>query len=68
MAPKTNAEGLALVLTKISRAELAKELNLSRQLIYRWDEIPFKYVLDVERITGVPRNQIVPQTAAIFRS
>ncbi len=64
--PKTNAEGLALVFSKISRAKLASELGVVRQLLYRWDEVPFKYVLDVERITGVPRHEIVPETAAFF--
>lgn len=65
--PKTNAEGLALVLTKITRPELARRLDLSRQLLHRWDHVPLKYLLKVEQITGIPRDQILPEMAALFR-
>lgn len=62
--PKTNSEGLALVLTKITRPDLARHLELSRQFLHKWDEVPIKYLKQVEQITGVPREDILPE---IFR-
>lgn len=62
--PKTNAEGLALVFTKVSRPELARQLELSRQFIHKWREVPMKYLIKVERISNVPREHILPE---IFR-
>lgn len=66
MKPKTNAEGLALVLTKISRPALARHLGLSRQLLHRWTEVPLKYVGGTAAATGLPKSHILPQTAKIF--
>lgn len=67
--PKTNREGLDLVFSKISRPELAAALDVTKQALYQnaWKyEVPFKYLLDVERITGIPRDCILPETAAVF--
>lgn len=67
MKPKTNAEGWALVRSKIKRADLAIALELSRQFLYKWDEVPVKYLVDVERISGIPRDQILPELATLFK-
>lgn len=41
-------------------AKLARGLGLKRQAIYQWDKVPAERVLEVERITGVPRSQLRP--------
>lgn len=41
-------------------AQLASQLGIARQAIYQWSRIPAERVADVERITGVPRNELRP--------
>ena len=43
-------------------AHLAKLLSVSRQLVYYWlkTEVPLKRCADVERVSGVPREQLRP--------
>lgn len=43
---------------------LARKLKISRQAIWRWDSIPIKRLLDVERASGIPREELRPD---IFR-
>ncbi len=66
--PKTNAEGWALVCSKIKKAHLAREIGRSKQLLHLWREVPLKYVLDVEKASGVPRAHILPEMAALFKN
>jgi DNA-binding transcriptional regulator YdaS (Cro superfamily) len=37
---------------------LAKQLKISKGAVSQWDRVPVNRVLDVERITGIPRQQI----------
>jgi predicted DNA-binding protein YlxM (UPF0122 family) len=46
--------------TPNSRKEIAEKLKLSRQAIYQWKRVPVDYVLILERLTGVPRQEIRP--------
>lgn len=39
---------------------LAKALGITAEAIYVWKEVPVMRVLDVERITGVPRTELRP--------
>ena len=39
---------------------LAAQLGIKPQAISQWDEVPPLRVLAVERITGVPRNELRP--------
>jgi len=39
---------------------LAEQLGISAQALSQWDRVPHKRVLDVERITGVPRHELRP--------
>lgn len=39
---------------------LSLKLGLSRGAVSQWDRVPAERVLDVERITGVPRETIRP--------
>lgn len=67
--PKTNAEGLALVWTKIYPAELARQLTdrgfkISRAGTTKWKAVPQDRVNLVAEITGIPREHILPEVYA----
>lgn len=47
-----------------SQAQLARALGLSRAAISQWREIPVKRVLEIERVTGVSREQLRPDLYA----
>lgn len=74
--PTTNAEGLALVWTKIYPAELARQLSMlafertprgktiSRAAASKWRAVPLDRVNDVAEITKIPREHILPEVYA----
>ena len=39
---------------------LARLLGVTRSAISQWDRVPVERVLDVERLTGVPRHNLRP--------
>ncbi len=39
-------------------AKLAAELDLTRQTVHNWTQVPADRVLRVEQITGIPREEI----------
>lgn len=39
---------------------VARELGLTRQAVNKWDEIPTKHVLAIERLSGVTRYELRP--------
>lgn len=41
-------------------AKLAAILNITSQAISQWDRVPIERVLEVERLTGVPRYEQRP--------
>lgn len=41
-------------------AQLAKALGINRQVIYRWPQVPSRRIVDIERLTGVPREELRP--------
>jgi len=41
-------------------AQLAAELGIARQAIYQWTRVPVARVVEIERITGVPRSELRP--------
>ncbi len=43
-----------------SAAKLAERLSIKRQAVYQWEQVPLDRVVDVERITGVPRELLRP--------
>lgn len=45
---------------------LAAALGIKHQALYSWKRVPAERVLDMERITGIPRHEIRPDLAAIF--
>ena len=40
--------------------KLGQELGISHAAISQWDQVPPLRVLEVERITGVPRHELRP--------
>lgn len=45
---------------RVKRRELAHQLGITAQAISQWTRVPVERVLDVERITGVPRHELRP--------
>ena len=45
---------------------LATALGIKHQALYGWTRVPAERVLEMERITGIPREEIRPDLAAIF--
>lgn len=39
---------------------LAEKLQITAEAIYQWPKCPVKRVLEVERISGVPRHELRP--------
>lgn len=42
------------------RHQIARELGLAPSSVWRWAEVPAERVVDVERITGIPRHVLRP--------
>lgn len=42
------------------KTALARELKISPAAISQWDDVPTGRVLEVERLTGIPRQQLRP--------
>lgn len=41
-------------------ARLAKMIGVTRSAVHQWPRIPAERVLEVERVTGVPRHELRP--------
>lgn len=52
--------GFKLVLTRVTKSQLAKGLGITRQSITRWKKIPIHHVKLVSEITELPREKILP--------
>lgn len=61
---RTDEEGFALVLTKTTRAEIARHLGIKKQNLTRWKKVPPHHVKGVSELTGLPREQILPSMYA----
>ena len=42
------------------KSRLAEALGISPGAITQWDRIPAERVIDIERITGIPRHELRP--------
>jgi DNA-binding transcriptional regulator YdaS (Cro superfamily) len=47
--------------------KLARALGIRQQSLWKWREVPTERILDVERATGIPREELRPDLAEIFR-
>jgi len=48
------------------RGELAAALNITSGAISQWTQVPPDRAVAVEQVTGIPRNRLCPEMAAIF--
>lgn len=46
------------------RTKLAEALSISRSAVYQWDICPIKRALEIEGLTGVPRERLRPDIYA----
>lgn len=46
------------------QAKLARGLGITRGAVGKWTRIPERWLLDVERLTGIPRNKLRPDLYA----
>jgi DNA-binding transcriptional regulator YdaS (Cro superfamily) len=42
------------------QAALARQLGLTRAAVNRWRMVPSKWIVEIERLTGVPREKLRP--------
>ena len=40
--------------------KLAKALGIARTAPYQWQQVPTRHIVEIEQITGVPREQLRP--------
>lgn len=45
---------------KVRSSHIARELGLTHGTISQWKAVPVHHVLDVERLTGIPRHELRP--------
>ncbi len=58
-------DGMGLIRAKRGLpAKVAHDLGLTRAAVLKWKKVPGERVVEVERITGIPREQLRPD---IFR-
>ena len=62
--PRTDEEGLALLLTKTTKADIARHLGIKKQNLTRWKKVPPHYVAQLSELTGLPREYILPSVFA----
>jgi DNA-binding transcriptional regulator YdaS (Cro superfamily) len=41
-------------------ARLAAGLGISRQTIYLWKRVPEHWIIEIERVSGIPRHELRP--------
>ena len=44
----------------VKPTHLARELGITHGAVFQWDRVPAERVIDVERITGIPREELRP--------
>lgn len=47
-----------------NKSELARRLGVTHQAVQQWTVIPLRNLLEVERVTGVPRKILRPDLYA----
>ena len=41
-------------------AKLAAKLGVSRQAVSKWEDVPMRHIIAIEKATGVPRERLRP--------
>ena len=52
--------GMELILGAVGFRELARRLGISHAAVSQWDEVPAHRIVDIERVTGIPRERLRP--------
>ena len=47
-----------------SRTELARRLGISHPAVFQWEWVPISRVPEIERLTGIPREELRPDIYA----
>lgn len=53
--------GLQLLKATTNISKLAADLGISRIAIYHWKKVPAKWLIEIEKITGIPRQELRPE-------
>ena len=54
-------DGMSLIRAERGlQARLARELGITSAAVAKWQRVPEDRLLDVERISGIPRNKLRP--------
>jgi DNA-binding transcriptional regulator YdaS (Cro superfamily) len=53
-------EALRRAVDKLGLVGIARSLGISKQAVSQWEEVPPLRVLEVERLSGVPRHELRP--------
>lgn len=65
---KADAAGLAKVIEKLREehprphAYIASQIGISRQAVGTWKSVPPRFLVQIEKLSGIPRDQILPHT------
>ena len=60
--PLSNKQGLKIAIkTAGGLRALARLLGITHQAVAQWDKIPAERILEIERVTGVPRGVLRPE-------
>ena len=52
--------GLQLLKATTNVSKLASELGVSRMAVYQWKEVPANRLVEIEQLTGIPRQDLRP--------
>ena len=53
LAPPPNGHGF-------TKTQLAAMIGVSKQSLTRWQYVPLKYVVPLHKMTGIPKDQLLP--------
>ena len=69
----SDAAGLAKVIAHLRKEHahphkvIADHVGVSRQAVHKWPAVPIRFVGDIEKLTGIPKRDILPHTFAAFK-
>ena len=52
--------GMKLLKATTNVSKLASELGVSRMAVYQWKEVPANRLVEIEQLTGIPRQDLRP--------
>ncbi len=57
---KKRVPELTRLFKRVSVRDLASGLGITSAAVYAWPEVPLDRIADVERLSGIPREQLRP--------